>query len=51
MERVKFAHVFMAVFVGTAIVAAALLINAKRPDVDTRQPSASYVKATGKCAE
>jgi len=51
MERIKFAHVFIALFLGTSIVAAALLINAKRPVVDTRQPSASYVKAAGKCAE
>ncbi|MBF5045384.1 MULTISPECIES: multiheme c-type cytochrome [Myxococcaceae] len=51
MPAVSFKSVFIAVVLGTAIVVAALLINAKRPPVETAQPSAELVRATGKCAE
>lgn len=47
----KFAGVFVAVVIGAALVAGALIINSYRPAVVTRQPTAAFVKATGKCAE
>src|SRR5512140_3799569 len=51
MPPVSFKSVFIAVVLGTAIVVAALLINARRPAVETAQPSADLVRAAGKCAE
>jgi Seven times multi-haem cytochrome CxxCH len=42
---------FIAVFLGTAMVVAAFLVNAKRPAVERFQPTASLVRASGKCAE
>jgi hypothetical protein len=48
---VKFKHVFIAVFVGSAVLVSAFLVNASRPATEVDQPSADYVKATGKCAE
>jgi hypothetical protein len=47
----KFKHVFLAVFIGTALVVAAFLFNRARPDHQVEQPSPEHVKATGKCAE
>lgn len=47
----SFRGVFVAVFLGTALVVAAFLINRGRPAVDLAQPSAAFVRATGKCAE
>jgi hypothetical protein len=47
----SFRGVFIAIFLGTAMVVAAFLVNAKRPDVERFQPTASLVKASGKCAE
>jgi hypothetical protein len=41
----------MAVVLGTALVVAAFLLNARRPPIERGQPSAPYVEATGKCAE
>jgi len=38
------------VFVGTALIVASLVLNGRRPSADVDQPSASLVKATGKCA-
>ena len=46
-----FKSVFIAVFLGGALIVAAALINQQRPSHDTSQPSASFVKATGKCAQ
>lgn len=46
----SFAAVFIAVFLGGALILAAVLVNAKRPTTDISQPSAEHVKATGKCA-
>ncbi len=51
MPPVSFKSVFIAVVLGTAIIVAALLINARRPAVETAQPSADLVRAAGKCAE
>lgn len=47
----SFRAVFAAVFLGTALVVAAFLINARRPQVESRQPSAALIRASGKCAE
>ncbi len=47
----SFRYVFIAVLVSTAIIAAALIVNARRPSVETAQPTAGLVKASGKCAE
>jgi hypothetical protein len=47
----SFRSVFAAVFLGTAIIVGALLINARRPEVERRQPTPALVEATGKCAE
>jgi hypothetical protein len=43
--------VFAAVALGTALIVAALLVNARRPRSDREQPSPALVEATGKCAE
>ncbi len=51
MSRANFTSVFVAVFFGTALVVASLVLNGRRPPGDVNQPSASLVKATGKCAE
>lgn len=51
MPSVSFKSVFIAVFLGTAIVVAALLVNNRRPAVETAQPTADLVRASGKCAE
>jgi len=51
MSQTNFTSVFVAVFVGTALVVASLLLNSRRPSGDVDRPSASLVKATGKCAE
>ena len=47
----QFRSVFVAVFIGTSLIVAALLVNRARPASDTNQPSAAFVRATGKCAE
>ena len=51
MRHTNFTSVFIAVFIGTALVSASLILNGRRPVGDVKQPSASLVKATGKCAE
>jgi hypothetical protein len=47
----SFRGVFIAVFLGTALVMAAFALNARRPQKDLRQPGVQFIKATGKCAE
>jgi hypothetical protein len=47
----SFRNVFIAVFLGTAILVAAFMINRARPAPETAQPSAALVRASGKCAE
>jgi hypothetical protein len=47
----SFRGVFISVFLGTALLVAAFMINARRPRSDVSQPSAAFVRATGKCAE
>ena len=46
-----FKYVFIAVFLGTALVVSALLVNRARPQQETSQPSADFVRAAGKCVE
>jgi hydroxylamine dehydrogenase len=48
---VQFRSVFVAVFIGSALVVAAVLVNGRRPARETSHGSAALVKATGKCAE
>ena len=50
MERTSFKSVFIAVFIGTVLILIALLFNTHRPQSDTQQPQAEFVRATGKCA-
>ena len=47
----SFRSVFIALVVGFGLILAAFLVNSKRPRLETDQPSAAYVRATGKCAE
>jgi hypothetical protein len=47
----SFKHVFIAIFLGTALIVAAILLNAKRPVGERGQPTAELVRASGKCAE
>ena len=46
-----FRNVFIAVVIGTALLVAAFMINKYRPPVVTEQPTASLIRASGKCAE
>ena len=45
-----FKSVFIAIFLGVAILVAAFLLHGARPAVETSHPTAELVKATGKCA-
>ena len=47
----SFRSVFLAVVIAFALIVGAFLINRARPSVETQQPSAELVRATGKCAE
>jgi hypothetical protein len=47
----SFRAVFIAVTISTALILAAFLINSRRPRVVIEQPSAAFVRASGKCAE
>jgi hypothetical protein len=47
----SFRGVFIAIVLGTALIVAAFMINARRPRSDLVQPTAALVRATGKCAE
>ena len=46
----SFKSIFIAVFIGAALILGAFLIHAQRPEIETQQPTAEMVKATGKCA-
>src|SRR6185312_10543454 len=50
-RSMSFRTVFLAVAIAFALVVAAFLLNRARPKVETEQPSAEFVRATGKCAE
>jgi hydroxylamine dehydrogenase len=47
----SFRPVFIAVVVAFALIVSAFLINRARPRVETEQPTAALVRASGKCAE
>lgn len=47
----SFRPVFIAVIVATGLVVAGYIVNAYRPRGVTDQPSAAFVRASGKCAE
>ena len=48
--NMSFKSIFISVFLGSALIVAALIFNAKRPAQETEQPRAEFVRATGKCA-
>jgi hypothetical protein len=47
----SFRPVFIAVVIGFALIVSGFLVNRARPRVEVEQPSAEFVRATGKCAE
>ena len=47
----SFRSVFIAIVIGFALIVSAFLLNRARPRVETDQPSAAFVRASGKCAE
>ena len=47
----SFRSVFLAIVISFALILTAFLLNRARPAVETEQPSADLVRATGKCAE
>jgi hypothetical protein len=47
----SFRSVFIALVIGFGLVLAGWLINMYRPRGETEQPTAAFVRATGKCAE
>ncbi len=47
----SFRSVFVAIVLAFALILSAFLINRQRPKVETSQPTADFVKASGKCAE
>ncbi len=47
----SFRSIFVAVVIATALIVAALVLNSRRPAVETAQPTPELVKASGKCAE
>jgi hypothetical protein len=50
VEDITFKSVFIAIFIGSSLIIAALIFNAKRPAQETEQPKAEFVRSTGKCA-
>jgi nitrate/TMAO reductase-like tetraheme cytochrome c subunit len=46
-----FRSVFIALVIATALIVSAYLVNSRRPRVVVEQPSAAFVRASGKCAE
>jgi len=47
----SFRSVFIAVTIAFSLILAAFLINRARPKVETDQPTADFIRASGKCAE
>jgi len=47
----SFRSVFIAVVIAFTLILAAFLLNRARPKVETEEPTADLVRATGKCAE
>lgn len=50
MEDITFKSVFISIIIGSSLIIAALIFNAKRPAQETEQPKAEFVRSTGKCA-
>jgi hydroxylamine dehydrogenase len=48
---VSFRPVFIAVVIAFALIVSAFLVNRARPRAEIDQPSAAFVRASGKCAE
>jgi hydroxylamine dehydrogenase len=46
-----FRPVFIAVVIAFGLIVSAFLVNRARPRVEVEQPSADFVRASGKCAE
>ena len=47
----SFRSVFIAVTIAFALILGAFIVNRARPRVETQQPTADFVRASGKCAE
>jgi hypothetical protein len=47
----SFRSIFIALVIGFGLVIAGFLVNRARPPVETEQPSAALIRASGKCAE
>ncbi len=45
----SFRAVFIALVIAFGLVLGGMLINSQRPEVETRQPTAALIKASGKC--
>ena len=51
VHSMSFRSVFLAVVIAFALILGAFLVNRARPAVETAQPTADFVRASGKCAE
>jgi hydroxylamine dehydrogenase len=47
----SFRSVFIAVVIAFGLIVAGFLVNRARPKAETQQPTADFVRASGKCAE
>lgn len=47
----SFRAVFIAIVIATALIVSAYLVHSRRPRMEVEQPSAAFVRASGKCAE
>ncbi|MCH8286580.1 ammonia-forming cytochrome c nitrite reductase subunit c552 [candidate division KSB1 bacterium] len=47
----SFKNIFISIFIGTSLIISALIINSKRPEVETSRPTPDYVRASGRCAQ
>lgn len=47
----EFRSVFIAIVIGGALIVAAFLLNAQRPENEVAYPAPEFVRASGKCAE
>ena len=47
----SFRSVFIAIFIGTAMMLAALVVNTLRPAAELTGPTPEFVRATGRCAQ
>ena len=51
VHSMSFRSVFLAVVIAFALILGGFLVNRARPAVETAQPTADFVRASGKCAE